>query len=271
MRPNLLRQIRRKFSISAPRLAVRPHVPWYVRWAIVLPFVLAASGLVWWAYDSGLEFAGFHRSQADQELAALHDQVASLKNDNANLASQAASFERQAQMERAANLETQRQLHGVNEENVRLQEDLKLFQNLTLSSAREGELSIQHLKLEHDTLPGEYRYRLLLVQGGQQRTKVFQGNIQLLVNVQRNGERSVVVFPQEAAEQVNAASGRGVAENGMPDKMSEGAAYQLNFKYYQRIERSFRLPPDMSVESVQVRIFERGSSEPKVKQNVTLS
>lgn len=58
----MLRKFRRKFSISATRLAVRPHVPWYVRWALALPFVLLAGGLVWWTYDIGLVFAGFHRS-----------------------------------------------------------------------------------------------------------------------------------------------------------------------------------------------------------------
>lgn len=265
-RRNVVRQIRRKFSISAPRLAVRPHVPWYVRWAIVLPFVLAVGGLIWWSYDSGLEFAGFHRGQAEHELAGLRDQVAVLENENSRLASQAASFERQAQIEHAANLETERQLRSINEENVRLQEDLRLFQSLTLSRARDGDLSIQHLKLERDTLPGEYRYRLLLVQGGQQRAKAFQGNLQLLVNVQRNGVRSVVVFPQEIAVPINAPPGNRMS-GGVPDD----AAYQLNFKYYQRIERSFRLPVEMTVESLQVRIFERGSSEPKVKQSVTLS
>ncbi len=252
----MLRQIKRKFGISAPRLAVRLHVPWYVRWAIILPFVLAAGGLVWWAYGSGLEFAGFHRGQTEQELVVMRAQVASLRDENTQLASQAASFERQAQIERAANLETARQLQGVSEENLRLKEDLTLFQNLTLSGTREGELSLQHFKVERDTLPGEYRYRLLLVQGGQRRTKPFQGNLQLLVNVLHNGERSVMVFPQENAAPVNA---------------GEDAAYQLNFKYYQRIERSFQLPPGMSVESVQVRIFERGSGEPKVKQSVNLS
>lgn len=263
--------VERRFSISAPKMSVRPYVPWYLRWAITLPFIFAAGGLVWWAYDSGLEFAGFHRGQAEQELAGLREQVAALKNENTKLAGQAASFERQAQIERAANMETERQLQGISGENVRLQEDLQLFQNLTLSGVREGELSIQHLKLERDTLPGEYRYRLLLVQGGQQRAKAFQGNLQLLVNVQHNGQRSVVVFPQEADASENVVSGNGMPRNGMPGKVSEDAAYQLNFKYYQRIDRSFQLPTDMAIESVQVRIFERGSSEPKVKQSVTLS
>jgi hypothetical protein len=249
---NLLRQLKRKFGISAPRLAVRPHVPWYVRWAIVLPFVLAAGGVAWWAYDSGLEFAGFHRGQAEYELARLREQVAALNVENARLSSQAASYERQAQIEHAANQETAKQMKGLNEENARIQDDLAFFQNLSLSGKREAELSIYRLKVQRDTLPGEYRYSLLLVQSGLQRVKEFQGNLQLLVNAQRGGKKTVVMFPQE---------------NSAP----EVAAYQLNFKYYKHVEHSFKLPADMLVESVQVRIFERGADEPKVKQNVILS
>ena len=252
----MLRRIKRKFGIFAPRLAVRPHVPWYVRWAVALPFVLAAGGVVWWAYDTGLELAGFHRGQAERDLTQLRDQVAALSSENAKLISQAASYERQAQMEHAANLETGKQLKTLNEENVRIQEDLAFFQNLSLSDTRNGGLAIYRLKLEHDTLPGEYRYRMLLVHSGLLRAKEFQGNLQLLVNVQHNGERSVVVFPQENPPSKNAL---------------DDAAYQIKFKYYQRIEHSFQLPPDMLVESVQVRIFEYGVREPKIKQDVSLS
>ncbi len=249
----MLRKFKRKFSIAAPRLAVRPHVPWYVRWAITLPFVLIAGWAVWWAYDTGLALAGFHRGKAESELARLREEVAYLKEENAKLVSQTASYERQAQIEHAANLETANQLKVLNDENVRIQEDLAFFQNLSLSGARGGELSIQRFKIERDTLPGEYRYRLLLVRSGQQRAKEFQGYLQLLVNVQQNSNKSVVVFPQEEMAS------------------SEDAAYKLNFKYYQRIEHSFRLPPDMSIESVQVRVFENGASEPKAKQNASPS
>ena len=248
----VLRRIKRKFSISAPRLAVRPHVPWYVRWAITLPFLLMAGGVVWWAYDTGLELAGFHRGQAESELTKLREQITRLKDENAMLVSKAISYERQAQIEHAANLETAKQLKGLNEVKIRIQEDLAFFQNLSLPGMHGEELSIQRFKIERDTLPGEYRYRLLLVRSGQQLTKEFQGNLQLLVNVQQNGKKTVVVFPQE-------------------NKAMEDAAYKLNFKYYQRIEHSFQLSPDMSVESIQVRVFEHGMSEPKIKQNVNLS
>lgn len=252
----MLRRIKRKFSISAPRLAVRPHVPWYVRWAIALPIVLVAGGVVWWAYDAGLSLAGFHRGQAEQELSQLRDQVDALKSENAKLASKAASFERQAQIEHSANLETAKQVKILNEEAVHLKEDLALFQNLSLSGAHDGELSMHHLKIERDILPGEYRYRLLLVRSGRLRAKEFQGSLQLLVNARHGDEKKVISFPPRGA---------------MPEKLAEDAAYQLKFKYYQRIEHSFKLPPGTVAESIQVRVFEQGASEPKIKQNVSLS
>jgi len=247
----VIRKLRRKFGIYAPRLAVRPHVPWYVRWAIVLPFVLLACGLVWWAYDSGLEFAGFHRGLAEKELSRLREQVSTLQIENARLSSQAASFERQAQVEHAANLETDKQLKALNDENSHIQEDLAFFQSLSLSGKHGPELSMHRLKIERDALPGEYRYRGLLVQSGSERAKEFQGNLQLLVNIQQNGKKAVMVFPQE--------------------NTPEDPAYQLNFKYYQRMEHSFQLPPDASIDNIQVRIFERGASEPRIKQNASLS
>lgn len=226
-------------------------MPWYVRWAIILPFVMAAGGLVWWAYDIGLEFAGFRRGQAEHELSELRDQIANLRNENARLSSQAASYERQAQIEHAANQETMRQLKVLGEENARINEDLAFFQNLTVSGVREGDLSIHRFKIERDSLPGEYHYRLLIVRNVQQRAKDFQGNLQLLVNVRQNGKKEVLSFP--------------------PEGQDKDEAFQLNFKYYQRVERSFQLPPGVSVESVQARVFERGEPEPKIKQSVSLS
>lgn len=251
MASDVLRRVMRKFSSSAPRLAVRPHVPWYVRWALILPFVLAAGGLIWWAYDIGLAFAGFHRGQAEQELSQLRDQIAGLKGENARLSSQAADYERQVQIEHAANQETLRQLKALSEENSRINEDLAFFQNLSVSGAREGDLSIHRFKVQRDNLPDEYLCRMLIVRNVQQRAKDFQGNLQLLVNVRQNGKKAVLLFPQEGQE--------------------KDEAYQLNFKYYQRVERNFKLPPGTSVESVQVRVFERDEPEPKIKQSITVS
>jgi hypothetical protein len=247
----MMRSFRRKFSISAPRLSVRPHVPWYVRWAIAVPFLIVIGMAVMWAYDSGLELAGFHRGQAEKELSELRDRVQSLQDENANLVNQIAAFERQGQIERASDAEVSTQVKNLNDENARLKEDLLFFENLPLTGTREAELSIHRLKVEPDSLPGEYHLRMLLVQSVQQRGKEFKGNLQLVVNGEQDGQKVVLQFPQE-------------------DSPQDVASHQLSFKYYQRVDKVIKLPREMTLESVQVRVFERGMQEPKIKQTVDL-
>ena len=247
----MIRSFRRKFSISAPRLSVRPHVPWYVRWAIALPFVLLIGMLIWWAYGSGLELAGFHRGQSEKELSELRERVHFLEGENATQANQIAAYERQGQIEQASNLGVATQLKNLNDENARLKEDLLFFENLPLTGSREAELSIHRLKIEPDSLPGEYLCRMLLVQSVQQRGKAFQGKMQLVVNGEQDGKKVVLQFPQE-------------------NSPSDVAAYQLSFKYYPRVDKGFKLPPEMKVDSVEVRVFEKGMQEPKIKQTVDL-
>lgn len=209
--------------------------------------------MIWWAYGSGLELAGFHRGQAAKELDALREQVSVLQSENANLSNQAASFERQAQIEHAANVETTTQVKALSEENVRLKENLTFFQNLPLTQGEhEGELSILRLKIEPDALPGEYHCRMILVQSVKQRGKEFVGNMQLVINAKQDGRKVVLQLPLESDP-------------------TEVAAYRLNFKYYQVVDRVFKLSPETRMESVQIRVFERGIREPKVTQSLDLS
>lgn len=243
------RRVKRRFSISAPHMSVRPHIAWYLRWSMLVPFILAAAAVAWWAYDNGLEFAGFHRGQAEQELSRLHDQVAKLTEANAELTDKVAQYEREIQIEQASNQATSEQLKSMADENVHLQEDLVFFQNLTAAAGKEGELGVHRLTLERDIIPGEFRLRMLLVQSGQ-RAKIFSGYYQLVATVVENGQSSTHVFPRNE---------------------SENPLFKLSFRYYRRIEQSIQLPPDAQLQSVQVRIFEQGATEPKVRQSVSLS
>lgn len=242
------RGVERRFSISAPQMTVRPHIAWYLRWGMVLPFVLAAIGLAWWAYDSGLEFAGFHRNQAEQELSKLRDQVSQQGTEIMQLRNEVAQYERRIQIEQASNQATSDQLRNLADENVRLQEDLVFFQNLTATRGKDGELGVHRLMLERDKMPGEYHLRMLLVQSGQ-RAKTFTGYFQLVATVVENGKNTTHLFPQQ-------------------DSGSD--QFKLSFRYYHRIEQGIQLPADAQLESVQVRIFEQGATEPKVRQSVSL-
>jgi len=247
----MMRNIRRKFSISAPRLSVRAFVPWYVRWAIALPILLLIGLMVWWAYGFGLELAGFHRGQAEKELSELRDRVVFLEGENAKQANQIAAYERQGQIEQATGIEVEVQMKNLRDENSRLKEDLLFFDNLPLTGAREAELSIHRLKVEADSLPGEYHCRMLLVQSVQQRGKMFQGSLQLVVNGEQDGRKVVLQFPQENVAQ-------------------DVASYQLSFKYYQRVDKVIKLPVEMTLESVEVRVFEKGMQEPRITRTISL-
>jgi len=196
-----------------------------------------------------MEFAGFKRGQAQQELSRLRDQIAKLEAGNAQLSDKVAQYERELQIEQASNQATSEQLKNMADKNVQLQEDLVFFQNLTATRGKEGELGVHRLTLERDKIPGEYHLRMLLVQSGQ-RAKTFNGNYQLVATVVENGQNTTHIFPYD--------------ETG-------NAQFKLSFRYYQRIEQSIQLSPDAKLENVQVRIFERGTDEPKVRQNVSPS
>lgn len=244
----VFRRAKRRFGITAPRLSVRAHIAWYLRWGMMLPLVLCVFALIWFAYDSGLEFAGFHRGQTQRELNDLHLRVNRLAVENSRLGRQLAQSQQQIRMELGRSQETARQMKNLNEDNARLQEDLGFFQNLTAENGKEGELAIHRLSIERDKIAGEYRVRLLLVQSGQ-RLREFTGGYQLVVSVAQNGHKSIRLFPSDVS---------GLAQ------------FKLNFKYYQRLEQNLKLPPDLKVQSLQVRLFEPGAHEPKLRQSVDL-
>lgn len=215
---------------------------------MIFPFVLAAFGLVWFAYDSGLEFAGFHRGESQRQLTGLQAKLATLTATNTQLGRQVAQFQQQIQVEQGRSQETARQIKSLTDDNARLQDDLAFFQNLTATAGKEGELAIHRLTLEHDTIPGEYRVRMLLVQSGQ-RVKEFAGGYQLVASFVRNGRKTTQLFPSD--------------ESGHDQ-------FKLKFKYYQRLEQSVRVPSDAQLQSIQVRLFEQGAHEPRVRQNVNI-
>lgn len=243
------RKVQRRFGISAPHLSVRPHVAWYLRWSMMLPFVLAAVGMAWFAYDSGLEFAGFHRGKAELELADLHGKVERLTAENTFLNRKVVEYEQQIQIEQGRGSETVRQMKVLNDEISHLQEDLDFFQNLTATQGKQDGLAIHRLTLERDKIPGEYRVRMLVVQGGQ-RAKTFVGGYQLIATIVQDGHKTTRVFPLE---------------------QSGDGRFELNFKYYQRLEQSVRIPADAQLKNIQVRLFEQGARESSVRQSITLS
>lgn len=238
------------FGISAPRMAVRAAIPWYWRWLGLIALALVILFLARATYDFGKQFAGFDQSEADREVQRLSATNAKLQEEITSIRGQLAQGERQLQMERATYADLVKQMKVLTGENASLKEDLAFFQTLMPSGGREGGVAINRFLVQNDALPGEYHYRLLLTQTGQ-RTKDFQGNLQFIVNLLQDNKNVVMTLPAEG------------------DK--EGKGFKLNFRFYQRIEGAFRVARGAVVKSVQVRVFENGSNEPKLIQTVNAS
>ncbi|HZM46364.1 MAG TPA: DUF6776 family protein [Burkholderiales bacterium] len=245
------RALKRKFGISAPRMSVQAHVPWYWRWLGILALGALVAGIGWATYDFGMKFAGFRQSEATHALTRSSEEIGKREAELVELRSKIAAAERQLQIERATYGDLSKQMKTLSDENAALREDLAFFQSLMPAGAKEAAgVSINRVRVQPEAVPGEYRYRLLLVQTGQ-RAKEFQGNVQLVVNVEQNERRFVVMVP--------------------PDAARNAKEYQVNFKFFQRVEGSFKIPSGAVVKSMQVRVFETGASTPKLTQNVTVS
>jgi hypothetical protein len=246
----MLKSVRRKFGIAAPRVTVRTHVPWYLRWLGITAAGVVIAFIGWATYDFGMEFAGFRQSEADKAMKALADTIRKQDADLADLRSRVAAAERQLQIERATYGDLAKQVKGLSLENSTLKEDLAFFQSLIPAAGAEGALTVNRLMVQPEAMPGEFRFRLMLVQAGQ-RAREFNGRLQLVVNVQEGGRKFALSLPPES-------------EKG-------GKNYQLSFKSFQRVEGVFKVGPGAVVKSVQVRVFENGANAPKLTQTITVS
>lgn len=241
----------RRFGIHAPRLSVRPHLPWYWQWLGYVALVAVVAGVAWITYNYGLELAGFRKTEAARVRTELSEIVQRQQNELVGLNAKIISAERRLQIEHATYGDLARQVKALAQENATLKEDLAFFQSLT-ATGKVGAISVNRFRMLPETVPGEYRYQLLLAQTGA-RAKEFHGRLQLVLNLELDERKVVMVLP--------------------PD--SEGAAgskeYQVRFKLFQRIEGMFRIPPAAVVKGLQVRVFEGNSETPKLTHNVTLS
>jgi len=245
----LIRAIKRRFGIAAPRVAVHTHVPWYLRWLIFTVLGGVVLGIGWLTYDFGRQYAGFDQGEALREQSQLQDLNTRLKDENAAIRREIAAAERQLQIELATHGNLSTQIRNLAEENALLKEDLAFFQTLMASGSEPGGISINRFRVQQDALPGEYRYRLLIVQS-RQRVKEFHGRLQFIVDYE-NGAKSEVV--------------------SLPKQDENAQAYNLVFKFYQRVEGTFMVPPGAVIKKVQVRVLENGNPTPVSIQTVTLS
>ena len=233
-----LRRLRGRFGISAPRVAVRTHLPWYWRALSVIALAGASLALAGWIYDAGQRFAGFHQGDSEHEIAAMRTRIAQLESEVEGARKVANSSESRLRIESTSQEQLTAQIRTLEEENARLKADLATFESLAGGQAGDSGLAISRLQI----LPagnGQYRYRLLLAQTGDRKDKEFNGTIQLLATVQRDKETVMMQFPAA----------------GEPS----GSQYQVSFRHFRRVEGLFKVAAEMRVVRVEARLIQDGA------------
>lgn len=217
--------LRRRLSISAPRVIVRSHLPWPLRWAVVAVALGFSAALALWAFEVGKEISGVDRHSKD-DLARLRAEVVQLREERDKARSLAHAADNLLKAESAAQGRLAEQVRQLQADNMALKADLAFFERLLPAKASAG-VSIRSLQIERPTA-GQLRYQLLVMQSGKS-VAGFEGRYELVVSGALDG-RSWTLDPQPSRPIV--------------------------LVQYARVEGSVALPSGAVVKTVQVRVVD---------------
>ena len=243
------RKIRAKIGIRSEKVAIKRHSPWYVKFGGYGLMMGVAAAVAWYLVDNSYKITGFNREEATAQIAKLTGDNARLQREfdlNRTLLNER---EGQLKIERSAQAELAKNLGQVQEENAGLKEDLAFLRNIMSSGNVPEGLSIANLKIEADALPNEFRYRMLLTQGGQ-RKQDFKGKVQIVARIQTGTQQTAVSFPSDAEVR--------------------GQGGEIEFRYYQKVDGRFRIPQGAQLKSIQVRVLALPGYEVRSQKSVNL-
>lgn len=235
-----LKLLLRNLSVSSPAMTIRSRLPWSVR--LLLVFIglamAAAAGVA--IYEYGRGFGGPDRRELSEEVDRLRVQLRESEAERSRLTATATAFEAQLKVERAAQEQLLKQATQLETEVGRLREDLAFFESLLPTKANASGIQIRSFRAQTDGEPDTLRYRLLVQQAGKPE-RDFVGQVQLQVNMTREGRAITMQVPDPA-----------LTESKRP--------FELAFRHYQRVEGALRLPEGAVARSIIVRIVAAGQT-----------
>lgn len=217
--------LRRRLSVSAPRMIVRSHLPWPLRWAVAAVVLGFSSAIALWAFEFGKNIAGLERD-TKEELVQLRAEVLKLRADGDRATSVANTAESLLKTERAAQDRLAQQLRQLDAEKQALQADLGFFEKL-LPAAGEG-VQVRGLQVDAKA-PGELRYQLLVMQTGKSPAE-FSGRYDLLLTGLLAGKAWTMSLP--------------------------GGSKPLLLRQYARVEGMIGHPAEAVIKTVQARVID---------------
>jgi hypothetical protein len=217
--------LRRRLSVSAPRMIVRSHLPWPLRWAVVAVVLGFSAALALWAFEFGKDIAGLDRD-AKEELAQLRSEVSKLRADSAQAQLIANTADSLLKAERTTQERLAQQVRQLESERQALRADLGFFENLMPVAG--DALQVRGLQAKAQA-PGQLRYQLLVMLASKD-VPDFDGRYDVVLAGTRDGR------PWSQA--------------------MSGGPQPLQFKQYRRVEGVIEHPAEAVIKTVQAKVVD---------------
>ena len=220
------RLLRRRLTISAPRMAVRSAMPWPLRWAAAAIVLGFCGAIALWAFEFGKDIAGLD-SGAKEELLRLRTENGKLREERDKAQS---VFNTSASLITAEKTTQERlalQIKALEAENRALRDDLGFFEKLIPTGGGEG-VAIRGLQAE--VVGGSQLKWQVLVMQPSKNAPEFRGKLEMSISGTLNGKPWIMQMPD--------------------------GSQALQFRQYRRVEGMVDLPPLAVVKNVSAKVVE---------------
>jgi hypothetical protein len=215
--------LRRRLSVSAPRMIVRSHLPWPLRWLVAALVLGFSAALALWAFEIGKDLAGLD-VDTEKELVQLRAELAKVRDERDRAQTLANAADSLIKAEQSANEQLSMEIRKLQESKLALEADLGFFERLLPA----GGQPMQIRALQAEPLgPGQLRYQMLLMQGGKNAGE-FVGRYDIVLSGTLAGQPWSMTLP-----------------NGPKP---------LKLRQYTRVEGTVDHPPDAVLKEVQARV-----------------
>lgn len=222
------RLLRRRLTVSSPRIVVRSALPWPLRWMAVALALGFSAALALWAFEVGKSLAGLG-GETQKELVALRQEVAQLRAEQDRDVSLNNTSGSRLVLEKAAQEKMASRIRQLESQNQSLRDDLGFFEKL-LPASGTNTASIRSLQAEVLTAT-QLKWQVLVIQPAKNAPE-FKGTLEMTIEGTRLGKpwsHTMAAGPQP-----------------------------LVFRQYSRVEGVLQLPLDCQIKTVTAKLTEGG-------------
>lgn len=224
---------------TIPTMTISRRLPWPLRWAGIALMLGLSAALALWTFEFGKTIAGVDRD-SHERLIELQAQVEQLRQERDKAQAIANTAESLLTTERTTQSKLAEKVSQLEAANLKLKEDLGVFERLLQGSGKAAALSVKDMQAETPR-PGQVHYQFMLLLGNRS-GPAFSGRYEITLSGTLNGK---------------------------PWKLSPAAGRQpVQVKPYQRLSGDLEYPAQAVVKTVQVSVTDPSGA---VRATETLS